>query len=367
MRRILVCVAMLGLFIVASFAYAQSTKWKGKIEYEDGVKVIKNPKEPLYGGNVFKLEGELTIGVSEGKEEYMFSRISGIAVDNTERLYVLDYKEAHIRVFSKNGAYLKTVGQRGEGPGEMASPYSISINRNNEIMVQDLNNRRMMFYSTKGDHLRSLSTAKMIIVGSKIDSESNIICLVSTNSPVGQVIELRKYDSELNYLISFYSFSRPKRGSTYNPFMPELCWTVSENDQIVCGYPESYEFQVFNHDGKLLRRVIREYRPVKITQDEIEEIKRGLPGPMKIEAPAYHSAYQGLCIDDEGMIYVQTWEKAENRTGYFVDVFDAEGKYMTKIHLEALPLILKKGTMYTIEEYEDGYQYVKRYKVTWNF
>jgi hypothetical protein len=41
---------------------SQNPQWKGTIEEEDGVKVIKNPREPLYGEITFDLEEDLSIG-----------------------------------------------------------------------------------------------------------------------------------------------------------------------------------------------------------------------------------------------------------------------------------------------------------------
>jgi len=38
-----------------------------------------------------------------------------------------------------------------------------------------------------------------------------------------------------------------------------------------------------------------------------------------------------------------------------------------KIPLEFQPQAFKKSKLYTIEEDEEGYQYAKRYKVTWKY
>ena len=46
------------------------------------------------------------------------------------------------------------------------------------------------------------------------------------------------------------------------------------------------------------------------------------------------------------------------------------GRYLTKFPLKIVSwtsLIWKENRLYTVEEDEDGYQYVKRYKVTWNY
>jgi hypothetical protein len=112
-------VLFLSVFILIISFGGQKAEWKGKIEVENGIKVIINPKEPIYGKNIFILTEELSIGKAGRGEEYIFSRIRSIAVDEKERIYVLDTKEAHVKVFDKNGDYIKTMGRKGQGPGEM--------------------------------------------------------------------------------------------------------------------------------------------------------------------------------------------------------------------------------------------------------
>jgi len=365
--KVVSIVLFLSFFMMLVSCGKQEAEWKGTIEEENGVTVIKNPKEPIYGEDVFNLEEELSTGEEEGREEYMFSRLIGIAVDKEERIYVLDSKEAHIKVFDKNGDYVRTVGKKGLGPGEMSLPFSICITSQNEIMVQDLNSHRIMFFSLDGRFIKSLSTAKIIIVGSSIDAKGNIIGIVSIRGPEKQVIELKKFDSNLNYLFSFGSSSLPSRSPTFNPFKPELCWAVSKEDNVICGYPNAYEFEVFDSEGKVIRKVVKDYKPVKITQEEIEERKKRLPGPMKLDIPQYHSAYQDLNVDEESRIFVQTWEKTKGGEGYYYDVFDSDGRYIAKVPFRMMPLVWKKNKLYTIEEDEDGFQLVKRYKVNWKY
>ena len=56
------------LWIIFFFAtpVQQEPPWKGTIEEIDGVTVVRNPKEPMYGSEVFHLEEELStdLGVS---------------------------------------------------------------------------------------------------------------------------------------------------------------------------------------------------------------------------------------------------------------------------------------------------------------
>ena len=47
------------------------------------------------------------------------------------------------------------------------------------------------------------------------------------------------------------------------------------------------------------------------------------------EIPKYYSAFGHIGVDDEGRIFVQTWETSD--TGqYYYDVFDSEGRYIIR-------------------------------------
>jgi len=351
------------IFIALISCYKQKAEWKGTVDEVDGVIIIKNPKEPIYGEDVFSLEEELIIGEAEGREEYTFSEIRGIAVDDEERIYVLDSKEAHIKIFDKNGRYIKTISRKGQGPGEIGFPRSMFITSQNEIIVPDISNRRLTFFSLQGKFIRSISTAKMSFRSTAIDSEGNIIGIVAVIEEESLKHELKKFDSDLNCLYSFASFPAPSP-SSYNTFMPVLRWDLTNNDQIVCGYPKKYEIEVFDSKGKMIRKIMKDYEPVEISKEEMERLKE-LPPTIKLSILKYKSAYQRFIVDDEGKIFVLTWERAADGDGYCCDIFDSEGKCIAKVSLKSTPQVIKENRIYTIEEDENGYQIVKRYKVTW--
>ena len=178
--------------------------------------------------------------------------------------------------------------------------------------------------------------------------------------------ELKKFDSELNYLHSFGSSPLPSV-TGLNPFRGTILCQIDNNDQVVCGYPENYEIKIFDKEGKLRRKIMKEYDPVEITEEEIEEATEGTPPDIKVSIPKYHSAYRWLFTDDEGRIYVMSWERTAEGEGNYYDVFDSEGKFIAKIHLKTIPFVLKNNKLYTVEEDEEGFLFIKRYKVTWKY
>lgn len=345
----------------------QNTKWRGTIEEVDGVTIVKNPKEPIYDEDVFVLEEELSIGEAEGREEYMFSRIRSVAVDDEERIYILDTTEAHVKVFDQKGKYIRTIGRDGQGPGEFQSPLVLSITSQNELVVEDFTNR-LSFFSLEGEFKRNLLTAKTGALGIDMDSEGNIIATVIVREKENPRYEIKKFDSELNYLHSLGSSPLPSvTRNGFNPFMPSIRSDINYNDQIVTGYPEKYEIEIFDKSGNMIRKIIKDYDPIEISEEEKKEATESMPPDIKLTIPRYHAAYRWLITDDEGRIFVRTFERVVNGEDYYHDIFDEEGRYIAKIPLGFFPRIWKNKKLYTIEEDEEGYQYVKRYKVTWKF
>lgn len=365
-------VLFLSVSIMLASIGEQKAKWKGKIEEENGVKVVKNPKNPIYGEDVFSLEEEISIGEAEGREEYMFSEVQSIATDNDERIYVLDYEENNVKIYNENGEFVKQFGRQGQGPGEFHLPRTVIITNQDEILVQNF--RNLAFFSLDGDFKRSLSAAQepFGLGPINVDSDGNITSLCIVRDEKNPRYELKKFDSELKYLYSLGSSPTPNAiRDGFNPLFPVLRWNKINRNQIVCGYMKEYELKIFDAKGNLIRKILKEYTPLKVTQEDVDERLQGeeLPPQLKekMVIPKYHCPFRWMIADDEGRIFVWTYERVDDGEGYYYDVFDAEGKYIVKVPLKSRPFLFKNSKLYTVEEDEDGFQYVKRYKVTWKY
>ncbi|MBW1888678.1 MAG: hypothetical protein JRI52_10075 [Deltaproteobacteria bacterium] len=116
----------------------------------------------------------------------------------------------------------------------------------------------------------------------------------------------------------------------------------------------------------MTKKIVREYDPVEITEEEKNEITQEVPSEFKYEFPKFHPPYQRFVHDEMGRLYVQSNEKGEGLSVYYYDVFNREGQYIVRVPLKQYPVVFQGGKLYSLEESEDGYQYIKRYKVTWN-
>jgi hypothetical protein len=87
------------------------------------------------------------------------------------------------------------------------------------------------------------------------------------------------------------------------------------------------------------------------------------PGSM----PPFHSFF----VDDEGRLFVMTYEKGENAGEYIYDIFNDNGIFIRrkglKIHHDTVGLCakMKEGHLYCINEKQSGYKKLVADKVKW--
>jgi hypothetical protein len=374
--RVISIALFLSLFIILVSCGNQKTEWKGTVEEENGVTVVKNPKEPIHKEDVFILEEELSIGSGDEGEEYSFFRIGNIAVNDRESIYVADIASAHIRVFDSDGKYLRTIGRKGQGPGEMQMPSYVQITSKNEVMVHDYMAQRLSFFSLDGKYLRQMSTAKTRTpyIPIKMDSQGNLIVFAAFAPPPVGGKELRIYDSDLELLMIVAKEERGTRG-IFDIGKSSLYCDVSPSDNIVWGDSKEYVLQILNQRGDLIKKIIKEYIPIEITAEDKEKYEKQYAEPvkrgMRLNFRGHFPAFSEISIDDEERVFVKTYERVEGREDlFYFDVFEAEGKYIAKVPIQAnlnRDSIWKNNKLYTIEEDEEGYQVVKRYKVSWRY
>ena len=333
--------------------------------------IQKKPAPPPGSPKSLILTEDLCIAEDE-VGDFIFSEIRTIEVDDEGNIYVADSKEVCVKVFDKNGKHIRTFGKKGQGPGEIQFFTRVHMFAGKEIMIYDGGNNRLSFYSLDGEFLREISTGKYRFARAIPDSKGNIIGQVMI---IGAKIvhEIKKFNPELNPILEIATIEVARSPRVFNPVSPVISVRLMKNDHIAWGNSLKYEIFIVNPEGKTIRKIVKDYMPVRISEAEKKKMTkdalgdRGIPPGWKLEFPKnYHPFYYFIC-DDEDRIYAQTYEKDKKGDIYF-DVFDTEGRYIIRFSLPEgeYPYIIKKNKMYTyIRETEEGFPIVKRYDMKW--
>jgi hypothetical protein len=347
--------------------------WQGTIEEVDGAVVVHNPKAPIHPGLILELKEDLRIGEAEGAEEYMFTNIRDLAVDDDGNIYAADYEDVCIKVYDGSGVFLRRISQKGQGPGELGRPYGVQITDNAEVMVHDGANRRVHYFSRHGDFLRDVDFGKLWHLTCRSDGREFYYAMVMLRGEDFSGFKLMQLDSELNEKRTFFEWPMPYEPNLpYRIYPPGLSFGILPDGSLVLGWSETYELKIHNPDGSLRTHILRDYDLVPMTAADKDRIKQQIaesPNELMPQRepvfPDRYPAYQDFLPDDQGRIIVQTYEKGDNDTDYIFEVFDPEGKYLGCFLFHILPSVWKRDKVYTIEEDEDGFHIIKRYAVTW--
>ncbi len=361
----IVCFILLAL-LTAQLALPQP-KWKGTVVKEGDVTVIRNTKEPIYKTPILDLSEELSLGGPQAVGEYAFGQVQSVAVDDSGSIYVLDRKNFNIKVFDSSGKHLRTFGRAGQGPGEFEYPYSLSLNRvSGELMVHQLATK-LIFFSKDGIFLRDLPLKTMTVLFGVVDSRGRIYIMANIEDEKGRRFQVKMLASDGSDLAMIAEAPNPQLDHP-DPFRPVSYFVVDRDDSLLYGYPQTYEIRFFRpSDHKEVKRIAREYDPVAATAAERVASEKRVPYGANItfDFSKYHSAYRRFFTSDLGHVFVETWEMTKDGRKIY-DLFDAEGRFISRMPFKPSGITILNGKYYALEEDADGYQFVKRYSVTWH-
>jgi hypothetical protein len=343
--------------------------WQGTIEEIQGTVVVKNPDKPLFPDPVFTLDEELAIGGSDEREQYIFIEMNGVAVDDSGRIYILDRRGSHVKVFEDDGTFLRTIGGSGQGPGEFLNPIAMFLTADRELVIEDFVNRKLSYFTLDGEHLFDRSfrdiLGKIVMApdGNYYAMTTERYIVTGEGVQIGRYL-IQKYDEHLNYVSTLDSSTVPDQMDHFM-FYFMLQFDIDSKGRIAAGNGQDYALKIFGPEGDLIRTIEKEYAPIPVTPEAVMEQEKSFLFRLKTKLPAHHSAYRSFHWGGDGRLYVRTWEKPRDGHQYIYDVFDTEGRYVAKMPLSIEPWIMKNDKLYARAEDSSGFHILKRYKVNW--
>ena len=353
---------------------------------EDGVEVIQNHLGPYPVRSEptdFKLEEELTIDFA-GPEigEMGLANATDFMVDAKGFIYFMHvWKEGDtIFKFGPDGRFLKSWGRKGQGPGELQFISGVCPTVGGHIIVSDDTNLKIIWFTDDGTLIKEVRYPP--------DGRYDIIFPVSEDRFVGYArvwtepeadsFEYTFYllDGTLKELkkLDIYRYPNPakkgRRGVNINRF---FIMKSSPSRIFIGNEDRGYEILEFDHNGGLLKKIRKEYSPVRVPEEIIT--KRKAASSRRGGGYYFPDYYLPICDffpDDDNRLFVMTFEKSANSGKYWYDIFDPDGVFIRRkpLHILTWGEIAACGQatrnrLYCLQEREDGYRVFKVYKMLW--
>jgi len=328
-------------------------------------------------GDTAELVPEVSIGMLDGPEEYMFGSIVSLAMGADGTIYAMDRQVPALRVYNADGTYRTTFGGPGDGPGEYERPDGgLNVLSDGRILLRDPANARIQVFSPEGEALDEwrirggFNTSNRMIVDTLDraytlilldveadvrDWKSGLVQILPDGTP-GDTLEPPETGFEESRIEA--RFTDPDGGNSVTvsnvPFTPSEQTALSPHGYFIHGVSTDYSLTLLRPQGPL--RIVKNYSPVRVTSGEKAEeeafatrdMKQTDPGwrwdgdPIPDMKPPYTSIYAG----EDGTVWVQVSQPGvkhedpaydpsepdaiadEWSEPYLFDVFDEEGRYL---------------------------------------
>ncbi len=277
---------------------------------------------PIQGSQLGKIDmtfnKELEITSSLGQLGNQFYYPSVVDADSEGNIIIIEPTEARIQIFDARGLFVKSIGGKGQGPGEFETPILLSISKKREIYVGDIVRRTITIFSATGHFVKSIHIPSGMWMLKKfvVDSKENIICGFV---PMGhQRYTVAKYDPSFGLLKTIAEFNEITSllvfgGISFLPprYSPSIIWDLDENDNLVICKNDVYELLLFDATSRLINRNKIDHASEAISRDERDSIiaemgERARPYIDKISIPKVKPPIMDLVKWDKYLFVLRT-------------------------------------------------------------
>lgn len=374
-------------------ACGQADVGRDRVQVTDsaGVELVRN-RHAGFDTTVITMVEELRIGAVDGAEHEQFYRILGVEVDALRRILVANYGTSSIRVFDWDGAFVREIGQRGEGPGEFRG-VSTPIVHGDTLGISDQELMRFSLFDTAGSFRTSWSmmTPERRAVFPVGASEGGwVVWMMSYGGFDGatrQPGEVTRDTTRMGRLGTGDLQLAPSEGTafvdsalqgafewesgpvTWVPsegfvngcfplFSQNRWWAVDGAGRFYLSHGPEYRIDVFGGDGTLERRISRDFEAIPITDGLVDDYIGRLEEVQRNAAPSQFDRVANarrcdavtrlphlpptrrIFVSDSGALWVERLDvtggdlanyesiPGSEQRNYYYDVFNESGHYL---------------------------------------
>jgi hypothetical protein len=241
-----------------------------------------------------------SVGQAEGADHEMFGTVTAVAFDASENLYVLDNQSARVMMYDRNGRFVRQIGKRGGGPGELQAPFTLLVAPDGTVYVGDPMRRGYSVFGPDGALQRNVQTEGGSLMGQSVAYHPRVGAVgvsrggfgmgpidpgnLNRSSPTTPIIfqSLTNGDPTTLYQVPRGwevqgSVSEASRGGQTQrtvmmrmppqpTFTPPILFGVLPNGHMAVSFTSGYTLRILDEQGRVVRYVQRPMRP-RLTTD----------------------------------------------------------------------------------------------------
>ena len=334
--------------------------------------------------SIWHLTEDLRLGAVEGGSPESFG--GAVVVEATEDGIVIvgDPQSAEIRYFGADGRHLRTVGNRGMGPGEYQDIIGLALDAEARLWVADRGAARVTVLDSDGSLLQTHPYAGFVNFGwgGRVDSNGQLHNPILVNVPTGFQPAYERWGEAGFDTLVIPKYAPAQREISASdgrtrlvnvPFAARPHWAIDTDGLLWYGTSDKYVLFRIAYNGDTVLTIDRTGADqIALTPEEHQQGIESLRGPFGNDAivdpawvPTTRPVFEGLLIDDQRRLWV-TVPKAGGSIGF--EVFGLDGKLLAEVELppeiETVRQPLVRGNyMYVVIRDEMDIPFVVRLRI----
>lgn len=283
-------IASLGLLGVAAFS-KEAVPALHADNWTPGSRISGGAVLPSSSGLLWELESVI---VSDDEGLFILGQISSalkVITEEGPRLLLADQKFNHIKLFTFSGDFVSTLGQAGEGPGDIPSHFLVTVDSENRLYVAGMG-ATVSLLNSDGTWLKHFKRGDPfnIVQDIKVDAAGNLYLVAPNLSNHFLIHKYAPNQEGYDYVTSFGE-SYVLASRSYDPkgeqYYAGGSIDISQDGYLYFSQRVPFKLQKYTLDGKLILSCEegdnidgKEFVP------EPPEIEYGPGGRMRLKFPA---------------------------------------------------------------------------------
>jgi hypothetical protein len=349
-------------------------------------------------------------------EQMNIGSISQMAVGRDGRVFMYDSQRSSLQMIDSAGKFLRSIGRRGEGPGEYRNVRGLTTLPDGRVALWDSQLSRITLFDPDSDarHMwqvtrRTFSTTEP----SLLSDTAGFLYLIHpvTPRPEGQrtgrpgLIRFDSHGTTIDSLLPPDSdlVVQQVNATSFGvnvaydvPYAPRVVWTWSPLGYLVAGRSDRYAIDLIHPDGRVVR-IERDGDPPPVEKEVRESATARLTAEIVHVSPSWRwngppvpeikPFFNTISVTQEGRIWVHVNQPSQRvvfdsppqppgtppRTGWSApiahDFFEADGTFLGRLRAPqgATMRVIRGNHVWGILRDEDGVQSVARWRITPGF
>jgi hypothetical protein len=238
-------------------------------------------------------------------ENQFFKNPWDIIIGKDSFIYISDFGNHRIQVFDEKGIFKRSIGRRGQGPGDLLNPTRLAMDIHGNIIVAEQGNSRIQFLAPDGKYITDFRVLDGWISGLQAVSKGETIVLNIPKKTLSSRKLLFIYDYKGKPVRAVGHYAHKVKGLGESE---SVSFAIDRFDSLYTVFSATPYLLKYSYTGELLMFMTYEM-PYETPIASWDNVK----GIIKINGKAIDRAAYALSVDDPGRIFIVSQKRRKTK------------------------------------------------------